>query len=317
MKKVFALLLSLLLLLSLSSCGKNNGDVPPRQDAGQSEPSDANPEPDMGDTPLLPDPDSTGNDMVDIGENSGTISISHTDVTLKSAGDSFRLSVLGVEGIYACAFSSADPAVASVDEATGEVTAAAPGQTTVSAHIECSSGQYDFDCIVRCAWTEAVSGEEVLASLPGWFRFSSGVGAWSTEVHIAADGSFTGLFSDANAGEAGEDYVSTVYYCRFSGTFSTPVRVDDYTYSMNLESMVLEEEPGQESIDGDGTRWVSAAPYGLDGADEVLILLPGAKVVELPEYFVNWTHYYIGDSETLPFCGLYNVAEGFGFSSVA
>lgn len=316
MKKAFALLLSLLLLVSLASCGKNGGDDSPRQDVSQSEPPDSNPEPDTDNTPLLPDPDSTGNDMVDIGENSGTISVSHTDVTLKSAGEMFQLSILGVDGIYACTFTSADPDVVSVDEITGEVTAVALGQTTISAHLECSSGQYDFDCIVRCEWTAALSGEEVLASLPGTFYFLSGSGAWSTEVQIASDGSFTGYFHDTNAGEEGEDYTSTVYYCQFSGKFSTPVRMDGYTYSMNLESLELREEPGQEFIDNDGMRHVSAAPYGLDGADEVLIFLPGANVIELPEYFVTWTHYYIGDSETLPFYGLYNVAEGFGFSSV-
>ena len=135
MKKVFVLLLSLLLLLSLASCGKNGGNAQSQQDTGRIEQPDSTPESDADDAPLLPDPDSTGNDMVDIGENSGTISISHTDVTLKSAGETFQLSILGVDGIYASTFASADPDVASVDEITGDVTAVAPGQTTITGHL--------------------------------------------------------------------------------------------------------------------------------------------------------------------------------------
>lgn len=326
MKKLLVLLLSLLLLALLASCGKKDAGsppVPPAQDDAPVQPEEPAPPTgaegegeDAPDKPLLPDPESTGNDQADVGENSGAITASHTDVTLKSAGETFRLSVLGVDGVSACTFASADPAVAAVDEITGDVTAVAPGQTVVSAHLECSAGQYDFDCIVRCSWTEAASGEDILASLPERFDFSSGVGAWNTDLKIDADGSFNGLHHDANAGESGEGYDATIYSCRFYGQFSIPVQVNDFTYSMTMESLSLVDEPDQESIDDDGIRWVTSVPYGLESADEVLIYLPGARASDLPEDFVNWIRCQIGDFETLPSYGLYNVKEGLGFRGV-
>lgn len=336
MKKLFVLLLTVCLLLALASCGRKDNDAPaPPQQQGQEDqpqaPEDGGvlpPEDPEGgtepgnDTPLLPDPEITDGDQPDLdgeGETSRTVSTSHSDVTLRYAGDTFRLSVQGVDGSCACSFTSDDPSVASVDETTGDVTAVAPGIAIIAMHVECESGQYDLTCMVRCVWEENeadLPGEDILASLPERFDFSSGAGAWSTELKIAADGTFTGLFTDANAGEEGEGYTSTIYTCQFYGEFSAPVKVNDYTYSMTLESLHLVDEAGQETIDSDGTRWVTSTPYGLESADEVLIYLPGAPVSELPEDFVNWTKAFFDDTETLPRYGLYNVKEGLGFVGV-
>ena len=85
------------------------------------------------------------------------VTASHTDVTLKAAGDSFRLTPKGITGVYAADYASADPAVATVAE-DGTVTAVAPGTTTISIHVEGNGNQFDFTCIVRCAWKEQASG---------------------------------------------------------------------------------------------------------------------------------------------------------------
>lgn len=82
----------------------------------------------------------------------GAVTASHTDVTLAEAGDTFRLLPEGVEGIYACTYTASDSAIASVNGADGTVTALSPGTATVSMHIECSAGQFDFTCTVRCRW---------------------------------------------------------------------------------------------------------------------------------------------------------------------
>lgn len=326
MKKWMVLLITAALLLSLSACGKEDGAGAPGSPQNTSEPSgqepggdleDQEPPPDQNtgeedNKPLLPDPESTGDDQEDVGE-SGPVTASHSDVTLR-VGETFRLSARGVPGVYAGSYASSDPAVASVDETTGDVTAAAPGTATVTMHIECESGQYDFDCIVRCI--QAEEAENILASLPEWFDFSSGAGAWSTELKIGADGTFTGLYNDSNMGESGEGYLSTIYSCQFYGTFSAPVRVNDYTYSMTLESLTLVDEAGQEFIDEDGVRWVNSTPYGLESADEVLLYLPSAPVADLPEEFLNWVRFKLDVSDTLNCYGLFNVKEGFGFSGV-
>lgn len=100
------------------------------------------------------------------------ITASHTDITLFHAGETFTLSALGVSGIYASSFASADPGVAAVDWMTGVVTAVAPGTTTVTMHVECEAGQFDFPCTVRCQWTEesgTVPGTATAPSLSGFF----------------------------------------------------------------------------------------------------------------------------------------------------
>ena len=69
------------------------------------------------------------------------------------------------------------------------------------------------------------------------FSFSSGAGAWSTELRIHADGTFKGHYQDADMGDAGEGYAGgTLYVCDFTGKFGGLEKVDDVTWKMKLES---------------------------------------------------------------------------------
>lgn len=164
--------------------------------------------------------------------------------------------------------------------------------------------------------TAAESQAPETAIFPRTFVFSSGAGAWSTELDVAEDGSFTGSYHDTDMGDTGEDYPNgTVYVCTFSGRFSQPERVDDHTYTMHLEDIQQEETDGEATIE-DGVRYVGSVPYGLDDADEVLIYLPGTPKSDVPEGFVNWTAYGWGEDDTLTGWGLYNVAADEGFLSV-
>lgn len=74
-----------------------------------------------------------------------TAGLSANDITLDSAGDSQQLTVNGAEGDVTWA--SEDTAVATVDD-QGNVTAVAPGRTTVTATV----GDQTFNCAVRCIW---------------------------------------------------------------------------------------------------------------------------------------------------------------------
>lgn len=143
------------------------------------------------------------------------------------------------------------------------------------------------------------------------FWFSSGAGGWATQMSIRPDGSFAGLYMDGDVG--------TTYQCTFSGQFSQPEKVNDYTYSMHILSMTYEQEPGTSETK-DGILYQYTTPYGLDEAETLLIYLPGAPLAELPEEYRSWVGYYYLENTTdtvLPYYGLYNEAKQAGFSSYA
>lgn len=150
------------------------------------------------------------------------------------------------------------------------------------------------------------------------FCFSSGAGGWATLMTINADGSFSGIYFDGEMGVTGEEYPNgTMYQCNFSGQFTQPVKVNEYTYSMQIRELNYAEEAGSEEIK-DGVRYCYSTVYGLDEAEDILIYLPGAPLAELSEEFRSWVGYYdlsyTTDTE-LPFYALNNEAVQCGFSS--
>jgi len=149
------------------------------------------------------------------------------------------------------------------------------------------------------------------------FYFASGAGGWRTVLQIKEDGSFSGEYSDGDMGSTGEGYPNgTYYYCEFEGKFTEPVKVNDYTYSMKIEEIHCANEPETTEII-DETLYYYSTPYGLDGAEEVLLYLPDAPTAELPEAYMSWVRNDMVDFDALqlPFYGLYNVTEQNGFSS--
>ena len=150
------------------------------------------------------------------------------------------------------------------------------------------------------------------------FVFSSGAGAWQTILNINVDGTFKGYYSDSDMGDTGEGYPYGINYSStFEGEFTKPKRVNDYTYSMSIETINLEKEVGSEEII-DGIRYIYSEPYGLVDAKEIYIYTLQAPLKELPEAFRSWVGYKeLSDTndEYLPFYGLYNTETESGFSS--
>ena len=152
------------------------------------------------------------------------------------------------------------------------------------------------------------------------FIFSSGAGAWHTEVQIKPDGTFIGYYQDSNMGESGTDYPNgTSYECHFSGKFSNAKKINDYEYSMRIVSLNAEGVVGEEKI-VDGVKIVTSDPYGFDNADEFILYRPGRSTADLPEEFLGWVGlknvlYYGELPEKVPFYSLYNVGGKEGFFS--
>ena len=156
-------------------------------------------------------------------------------------------------------------------------------------------------------------------NLTGWnFSFSSGVGAWFTELFIEGDGSFEGHYQDAYMGDMGENYPNgTLYLCDFTGSFGELEKVDEYTYKMKLLSLVYEQEPEKEEI-VDGVRQIYSTASGLVGGEEFYLYLPGAKLDDLPEEYLYWVDAYnLEDNgkKEISFYGLYNIEMQAGFFS--
>ena len=163
--------------------------------------------------------------------------------------------------------------------------------------------------VAEAEWENGLEWD--LDQMPEDFYFASGVGAWSTELQLSDDWSFVGEYHDSN--------VDSVYICEFSGQFSQPEQIDDYTYSMWLLS--LEQDGGAEGEEyyENGMRYIYSDPYGITGGNEFRIYLPGAPLDSLPEEFISWTHITPGKRDTLPggYYGLYNVNMGEGFVAVS
>ena len=172
--------------------------------------------------------------------------------------------------------------------------------------------------MVTSAIAESAS-MDLLAQMDGQvFEFSSGVGAWSTELTVGENGSFTGSFHDSEMGETGENYPDgTLYGCSFHGQFSDPEPVDEHAWTVNLS---VEQDEGQvpEAIE-DGIRYVTAAPYGLEKAQTVTVFLPGTPVDRLPEGFMIWSHLQEIDPEakSIPYYAIWNEADEAGFITAA
>lgn len=150
------------------------------------------------------------------------------------------------------------------------------------------------------------------------FVYSSGAGAWATLLTINEDGSFEGVYSDSDMGDMGDGYPNgTTYISNFSGKFTVPKSINEYTDSMTIESISLEQEVGTEEII-DGIKYVYSEPYGIWDAKDIYIYHKDTPVINLPEEYRGWVGYYDSEeyqNELLPFIGLYNVATQSGFSS--
>ena len=84
---------------------------------------------------------------------------------------------------------------------------------------------------------------ETLAGME--WSFCSGVGGWSTDLQILADGSFTGQYHDSEMGDCADEYPDgTVYICAFSGRMSLLEQIDAKTWKIRVDS--LEKEAAEE-----------------------------------------------------------------------
>lgn len=160
-----------------------------------------------------------------------------------------------------------------------------------------------------------VDNSDIFGVLPSEFVFTSGAGGWGTEITLNDDGTFNGQYHDSNMGDTGTGYSNgTVYICDFSGKFTMPKKINEYIYSMNLESLDVEGTPETVYYENE-IRYIVSDPYGFDNADEFLIYLPGCPLEETSEEFLSWSFINTQIRNTIPtgVYGIYNVGGMEGF----
>lgn len=147
------------------------------------------------------------------------------------------------------------------------------------------------------------------------FEFTSGVGAWSTELFIHDDGTFNGNFHDSNMGETGDGYPNgTVYGCSFHGRFSYDDRLSDREFLLTVRELALDEGQVPEAIE-DGVLYITSDPYGLVLNHGMVLYTPGCPIDELSEEAMIWLHMMDRpeDLTNLPCYFLYDKEEETGF----
>ena len=165
MKKLLSLILALTMLLALVACGSNSANDAPAKDENSAV-TEQKPEetqkPAEGTTEQKPAEDTQkpaetekpaeGTTEQKPEETAPVITASHSDVTMKAAGNSFKLTADGIADGAKVTYAVEDETVATVAE-DGTVTAVAPGTTKVNMTVEQDEASYDYSCVVRCNWT--------------------------------------------------------------------------------------------------------------------------------------------------------------------
>lgn len=143
--------------------------------------------------------------------------------------------------------------------------------------------------------------KEILPKIEMYFR--SGVGAWSTTLNMAGDGSFTGTYHDVDAGDFTDDYPGgTIYLSDFEGAFRV-TDIGSHTVSLELTRLQTEMVPHTEWLEDD-IRYIAGVAHGIDGGSKFVLYTPNSPVSTLPEDLYNW-NYNIPDYGVLGCYALY------------
>ena len=133
----------------------------------------------------------------------------------------------------------------------------------------------------------------------------SGAGAWEGRLKINADGTFLGVYGDADA--------DMVYQSFFSGSFSRNVEVCGHTYWLWVEELTTQHVPGTRGVDqyGDPVTYIDA-PFS--DREYMVLTLPGTPDSEIPEMVRGEIGGVFGEWEDYSrFYTLTRLDDGWGF----
>ena len=143
------------------------------------------------------------------------------------------------------------------------------------------------------------------------WSFCSGAGAWSTDLTILPDGSFSGDYHDSDMGDTSEAYPNgTIYVCSFSGKLSLVEQVDENSWKLHVDELTYTEPNGKEVFE-DGCKYIYTDVYGLSTGDEMMLYKPGTPLDSFTDEMKFFAHAF--DLTILPTWYFYSSKNNSGF----
>ena len=148
--------------------------------------------------------------------------------------------------------------------------------------------------------TASGSGDNVFALLDGIeMTLCSGAGAWSTEMQIKPDGSFSGTYHDSEMGDLADNYPNgSIYISDFTGKFSIVEQISSTIWKVRVDEVKQEGKAGEETIE-DGVRYVTCEPYGVTAGDEMMLYQPGTSLDGFTDSMKFWAHVFDAEQQNL------------------
>ena len=143
------------------------------------------------------------------------------------------------------------------------------------------------------------------------WSFCSGAGAWSTDLTILQDGSFSGDYHDSDMGDTSEAYPNgTIYVCSFSGKLSLVEQVAENSWKLHVDELTYTEPNGKEVFE-DGCKYIYTDVYGLSTGDEMMLYKPGTPLDSFTDEMKFFAHAF--DLTILPTWYFYSSKNNSGF----
>ncbi|MBM6699216.1 hypothetical protein H7U32_02505 [Bifidobacterium pullorum subsp. saeculare] len=156
---------------------------------------------------------------------------------------------------------------------------------------------------------------EAMEQAAGDYMFSSGSGGWGTNLHVNADGTFSGKYQDTNLGDISAEHPhGTARQSEFTGQFSSAQRNEDGSYTLHCVAnrLSVKGNNGGTRIEN-GMAITTTDPYGITLCDTFVLYPKGfdsAKMSESERGWAWWTSTSYNEGGPLQQTALSNMSMG-------
>lgn len=118
-----------------------------------------------------------------------------------------------------------------------------------------------------------------------YFYVEAEDGSWNNAMTFKPDGSIYGSFYELDKTLIGDNYQNGTYYWNtYWGNFDEILWLDEYTYSITLKDLAMENEEGQERLEDDSFKSITTLNMkGITNESEYILFVPGTPLHMLPE----------------------------------